>query len=137
MGKKKMEIWPIGIITAFVIFIGGIAVAVTIMFRNDVALTSDDYYAQEVAYQSQIDRSNRALAPGKKPVIMHLQATNAVSIAFPSLRENAGNSLTGKAKFFRPSDPKWDFTVDLKPDTLGVQWVPMQGRANRLDGGWH
>lgn len=132
MSTKKMEIWPIGIITAFAVFIGGIMIAVTIMVRNDVALTSDDYYAQEVAYQSQIDRSSRALTPDIKPNIKHLAATSAIEIVFPGQKAGSATPFSGKATFFRPSDPKKDFTMDLKLDTNGMQWVPMQDRSKGL-----
>lgn len=129
MSKKKTEWWPIGIVAAFAIFIGGIAVAVTIMVKNDVPLTSDDYYAKEIAYQDQIDKSNRGISPAQKPVIKVLPATGGLEISFPNFSK--GN-LKGKVTFFRPSDPTKDFSLDVKTDESGMQWVSMRDRAQGL-----
>jgi hypothetical protein len=130
MSKKKIEWWPIGIVAAFAIFIGGILFAVTIMVRNDVPLTSDDYYAKEIAYQEQLDKSNRGLSPAQKPVINQLAASEALEITFPSYKQSTG--FEGKLTFFRPSDPSKDFTVDLRTDESGMQWVSMRDRVKGL-----
>lgn len=129
MSKKKREWWPIGIVAAFAIFIGGIITAVTIMINNDVPLISDDYYAKEIAYQEQIDKSIRGISPAQKPVIKVLAATKALEISFPNFSK--GN-LKGKVTFFRPSDPTKDFSIDLLTDESGMQWVNMRERAQGL-----
>lgn len=128
--KKKLEAWPIGIILAFVVFIGGVLVAVTIMVKQDVPLTSDDYYAKEIAYQDQIEKSSRGMAPARKPEIKALAATQAVEIAFPG--RNRSGQFSGKVTFFRPSDAKKDFGMDLSLDSAGVQWISMKGRDSGL-----
>lgn len=128
--KKKLEAWPIGIILAFAIFIGGILVAVSIMVKQDVPLTSDDYYAKEIAYQDQLDKSSRGMAPARKPEIKTLAASQAVEIAFPGW--DLSTQFSGKVTFFRPSDAKKDFALDLSLDSAGVQWVSMKGRDGGL-----
>jgi hypothetical protein len=130
MAAKKREWWPIGIVAAFAVFIGGIGFAVGIMMRNDVPLTSADYYAQEIAYQSQIDKSSRGLAPAHKPALKVLPATQALEIQFPG--DLPAMPITGKVVFFRPSDPGKDFSATLLPDSNGVQWVALQGKARGL-----
>jgi hypothetical protein len=124
--KKKIEWWPIGIGIAMATFIGGILFAVSIMVRNDVPLTSDDYYAKEIAYQDEIDKSARAMSPASQPVVKTLPASEAVEVKFPSHKQ--GNAFQGTATFFRPSDPQKDFTVDLQPDSTGQQWLSLRGR---------
>ncbi|HEX2898563.1 MAG TPA: FixH family protein [Bacteroidia bacterium] len=130
MSKKKVELWPIGIIAAFAVFISGILIAVTIMMRNDVPLTSKDYYAKEIAYQEQLDKSSRGLSPAQKPVIQQLAATEALQITFPG--HSSPVKPTGKITFFRPSDPTKDFAIDLGTDASGMQWVSMRDRVKGL-----
>jgi hypothetical protein len=124
--KKKIEWWPIGIILAMLTFMGGILFAVSIMVRNDVPLTSDDYYAREIAYQDDIDKTSRALSPSETPVVRQLDASEAVEVTFPGLKP--GVAFAGTATFFRPSDPKKDFKMELHPDSSGVQWLSLKGR---------
>lgn len=124
--KKKIEWWPIGIVLAMLTFMGGVLFAVGIMMKNDVALTSDDYYAKEIAYQSEIDKSSRALAEDRKPLVQMSSAVEALEITFPG-RRNA-SVFTGKATFFRPSDAHKDFKVDLNPDSTGLQRFALNGR---------
>jgi nitrogen fixation protein FixH len=130
MEKKKREWWPIGILLSFAVFIGGILIAVSIMMRNDVPLTSDDYYAREIAYQEEIDKSSRALTPARKPELRPLPATEAIEITFPG--KKAANQFSGKAVFFRPSDPSHDFSIALAPDSLGLQWINMHDHPKGL-----
>jgi hypothetical protein len=130
MREKKRELWPIGIVVAFVIFIGGISFAVSIMMRNDVPLTSSDYYAKEIAYQSQIDKTSRGLEPDRKPEIKLLPSTRALEIVFPG--KQAASPFSGKATFFRPSDPTKDFSITLQLDANGMQWINLRERAKGL-----
>ncbi len=128
--EKKREWWPIGIATAMIVFMGGVLFAVSIMVRNDVPLTSDDYYAKEIAYQDEIDKSARAMAVDQLPVVRVLDAADVVEINFPG-RKGAG-SFSGTATFFRPSDPTQDFKTELHPDSTGLQWIGWQGRPKGL-----
>jgi hypothetical protein len=130
MEKKKRELWPIGIVLAMGTFIVGIVVAVTIMFKNDVPLTSKDYYAKEIAYQGEIDKSSRGLAPSQKPEIRNLTATGSLEIIFPGKKQST--EFSGKVVFFRPADPKMDFEVGLSPDTTGSQWIDLRQKAKGL-----
>ena len=130
MEKKKREFWPVGIVLAMLTFMGGIVFAVTIMMRQPVPLTSDDYYAKEIAFQSQIDQANRGIAPTEKPVIRILRASEAVEISFPS--GGSAADFQGKLTFYRPSDPSKDFSQDLKIDQDGKHWMQVKGKEKGL-----
>jgi hypothetical protein len=130
MSTKKREWWPIGIVFAMAMFIGGILFAVSIMVRQDVSLTSEDYYAKEIAYQNEIDKSQRGLSPKQKPDVKVLTATKAVEIGFPGRPE--ASSFSGKLTFFRPSDAKLDFNLDIDVDETGKQWVDFHSRQPGL-----
>lgn len=130
MEKKKREIWPIGIAMAMIGFIAGIVVAVSIMMRADVSLTSEDYYAKEIAYQSQLDQSKRGLSAQDKPEIKMLRATQAMEITFPGKKE--ASSFEGKVTFYRPSNPSSDFSTTLETDENGLFWMSLQGKEKGL-----
>jgi hypothetical protein len=128
--KKKIEWWPIGIIAAMLTFMGSVLFAVSVMVGNEVSLTSEDYYAKEIAYQAEIDKSSRALAADRKPILRQVAEVDALEISFPGRKQ--ASTFAGKATFFRPSDPKQDFKVDLNPDAAGLQAISLSGRSAGL-----
>lgn len=124
MAKKKIEIWPLAIIIAMGLFMGSIVLAVTVMVNNDVPLVSDDYYAQEIAFQDRIDKEARMSEDGRKPAFKYLPASDAVELSLP--QDSTAALRTGTLTFFRPSNPGKDFFVDLALDTAGKQWVDLR-----------
>lgn len=94
------------IVVAFVLFAGFIATLVTVCMRQDVNLVSKEYYKEELAYQSQVDRINNTAALQVKPVIDI--KTGNVEIAFPSSIDE------GELTLFRPSNPDLDKTFSLR-----------------------
>ena len=128
--KKKREIWPIGIVFAMLTFMGGVIFAVTIMMRQPVPMTAEDYYAKEMVFQDQIDQASRALAPEEKPDIKLLRATEAIEITFPG--KETASLFEGKLTFFRPSDPTKDFTKPLDLDENGLHWMSLRGQEKGL-----
>jgi len=128
--NKKRELWPIGIVLTMATFIAGIVVAVVIMFRNDVPLTSKDYYAKEIAYQGEIDKATRGLADDQRPLLRQLDDSGKLEIEFPARK--LASSFQGKVVFFRPSDPKLDFEVALTPDAEGRQWIDLHQKSKGL-----
>jgi hypothetical protein len=128
--KRHREWWPIGIVIAMLTFMGGVVFAVSIMMRNDVPLTSADYYAQEIAYQSEIDKAQRGLAAAEKPVVRILEAAETLEIVFPGRKK--ATQFVGKATLFRPSNPSEDFAVTLNPDADGRIAIDLHTRAKGL-----
>lgn len=61
--------WGKWIVVSFVLFAAFIATLVTVCVREDVSLVSKDYYAEEIAYQNQIDRMNNTSRLSEKPNI--------------------------------------------------------------------
>ncbi|RIJ41680.1 FixH family protein [Pontibacter oryzae] len=104
-------LWPYGIVAAIILFAGYIIFFVTKAMRQDVDLVSKDYYAQEIAYQDQINKVRRTAAvgdvdvdyqPGKQAILMQLPA---------GFR---GQKINGTISFFRPSDETLDVEVPLQ-----------------------
>ena len=96
---------------AFVIFTG------TLSF----GLVSDNYYADEIAYQQQIDRLNRTAALAE-PVVVRYDPRQGVIIRFPSQFEPA--AISGTIKLFRPSDKRLDRRFPIALNLEGVQAIP-------------
>jgi hypothetical protein len=82
-------------------------------------LVTEDYYAKELDYQSEIDNTENAL--GKGAVIefqqegsnFHLQLTGDFS----------PTECAGTVHFFRPSNEKLDVEIPLQLDSNGVQVI--------------
>jgi len=87
-----------GSFVAFMLFMVFMAV------RQDFDLVSEDYYDQEIAYQSRIDQMNNATADGQKVTISKSDA--GYELAFSGKAENV------KVQFFRPSDDTKDVVLE-------------------------
>ena len=91
----------------FVVFM--ITLVTLCVKQKDISLVSNDYYKQEIGYQAEIDKQHNAEQLATPVQITYVGEKQLVSISFPEEQSDA----TGKVKFYRPSDAKKDFTVDL------------------------
>jgi hypothetical protein len=89
--------------SAFVLFI---IAMVYMSFGEKYDLVTEDYYAQELAYQAKIDAKNR-LEGLEENLKVSLEAKNLL-IEFP---HHDSTLINGKVNCFRPSDQGQDFTV--------------------------
>lgn len=115
--KPSRNLWPYGVLAAFVLFATGIATAVTIALKHPESLVSDNYYEQELKYQSQINDAARARNVGAE--IRFDAAEKQAVIALPN--GPAGQPITGTVQLYRADAPALDHTVDLKLSAGGVQ----------------
>ena len=105
--------WPTGIIiamSAFIIFILSFVYKATFMPQYDHHLVSDDYYKDELNYQQEIDKLNKA-ATLKKDVTL-TKVAEGLLIKFPT--EFDPEKITGTISFQRPSNDKIDFELPIK-----------------------
>jgi hypothetical protein len=124
----KTNLWPFGIITAFVLFFCGIATVIVIAAAHHETLVSDNYYDQELTFQNQIDGAARAQKSG---AAITSDATNGfVVITLPAAQLAA--KLSGKIEFYRPSEPKLDREFLLEPRADGVQTLDVSRLAAGL-----
>lgn len=109
--------WGTGIFIVIVLFV--LAVIAFFIFINtlDINLVEDNYYEKELAYQERIDKiENTAGLSGEIEI---RQDNGQMIIQFPDI-----DTLlvpTGTVWFYRPSDPKKDFTVPLQLDNSHTQ----------------
>jgi hypothetical protein len=105
--------WPTGIIisiVAFMIFILSFVYKATFMPQYDHHLVSEDYYKDELNYQQEIDKLNKA-ANLKQNIILK-KVSSGLLISFPS--EFEASKITGTIAFQRLSNYKLDFQLPIK-----------------------
>lgn len=120
--------WGLSIIFSFVVFAAGIIFLVAISMSKDSELVSDNYYEQEIKYQDQIDLLKNS--KDIKSKIDPRQEGNEIVIYFD--RQLNSDKIQGKINFYRPSDRKKDFEVELHPDENLSQRIPSENLARGL-----
>lgn len=95
--------WPKWIVVSFILFILFIGSMVFIMMKQDISLVADDYYAQELMYQQQLNRKNNTMLLQKQPVVK-IKNGKYVEVDFPY----DSKVQEGKIQLFRPSTEKFD-----------------------------
>jgi len=103
----------------FVVFMLGI-VAFASMQRFD--LVAPDYYAQQIDYQSQIDKNARTARLDEKPRVEFRSSDHSVMVTFPENFDPAQTS--GTIQLFRPSNSNYDQNVVLALDADRTQVIP-------------
>ncbi len=84
----------------------------------DHSLVTDDYYAKDLAYQSQYDKLTNSQELANNLAINKL--AGEVQFLFPKeIQQASGNIL-----FYRADDKGKDFSVEIAPDANGQQLVP-------------
>ncbi len=97
---------------------------------QEINLISSDYYEQEVAYQSQINRIKNTKALAHAPVIDFDRSLGTIVIHFsPELSERM---IKGEVYLFRPADAKMDVRSDLELDANHQQVISLDGREKGL-----
>jgi hypothetical protein len=117
--KPPRNLWPFGIVTAFVLFIVGTIALITISVSSSTDLVNADYYEQEIRYQGQLDRLSRAQGLPAKAKAAYDHARRAILISLP--REHASAGARGEVHLYRPSAAGLDQNVELKLDASGTQ----------------
>ncbi|MBA3900960.1 MAG: FixH family protein [Bacteroidetes bacterium] len=114
--KKFNFHWGFKIFTFYGSFVALIIFMVLQAMRHDVNLVSEDYYAKELAFQGQIEKVNRT-----KTLASQLK----VKIGAGMFELTVPEGSKGEVLFFRPSDPKLDFTISLDEAVNGVALIPL------------
>ena len=117
--KTPRSFWPIGIISAFALFIAGTATMIVLACRSNTDLVAHDYYEQEIRYQSHMDAVKRTQDLSSKAGIAYEAASDSVRISLP--REHALASPQGHIELYRPSAAGLDRQFPLQLDATGGQ----------------
>lgn len=124
--KSKFS-WGTGIAIGIIVFVV-ISVSMTVIFMTqDVSLVSDNYYQKSLSYQEEIDKQSRSKSLDEQVEINF--NGEIIDILFPS--SYLSKNISGDIYFYRPSNPKLDFTLPLQL-VEGSQNIP----AERLEKGF-
>ncbi|MBK8500442.1 MAG: FixH family protein [Flavobacteriales bacterium] len=122
--------WGKGILLVLIAFVGLMAWFLVMAARNPEPLVTESYYKQELAYQSRIDETTRALAL-TAPVGIVVQ-DHRIALRFPE--ELRGTTITGVLTLRRPNDPTADRTVTIDHVVdAAFSTAPLDLRRGRYD----
>jgi hypothetical protein len=119
--SKKIKSWPLGIAIIYLSFVF-LLIAFGIYSRfQQVDLVTENYYEQELKYQQQINRMNRAQSLSKPVIWMYDKHEDLLLLEFP--KEIDPIKVQGHILFFRPSDAKQDKLTALNLTSENTQII--------------
>jgi len=121
---KKYRSWPAGIAIIYILFVVILLALVIFSSYHSVDLVAKDYYEQEIKYQQQIDRINRADSLSAPVSWHHDKEQRLVTIQFPM--ELIADDVEGNILFFRPSDAKQDKLMAIRLSSKNIQTISTQ-----------
>lgn len=104
--------WGTGIVLAFIGFISFIMyfiITMSVDSRYDHELVTEDYYAEELLYQNEIDKLNNAKNLSEN--ISYKTDNEGLTILFPKNIDI--KKVTGKVFLYRPSNKQLDFETAI------------------------
>ncbi len=113
--------WPISIIAFFALAIIGCGSFIAFCTRHPADLVAADYYEQEVRYQGQMERTQRAQAQARLTSISYDAASKLIRISLPP--QHSQTNASGEIQLYRPSAVALDRRLKLEPDGQGRQTI--------------
>jgi hypothetical protein len=121
--KPTRNLWPLGIILTFVIFICGTIGLVVMACMHGTDLVNDNYYDQEIKYQARIDSETAAQQLGA--TISYDGAARHIVISLPTV--DSAKTLSGQIQLYRPSAAGLDQEIKFQPAANGTQTLDTTG----------
>lgn len=100
--------WGHGITIFYICFVATVVTVLIASFSVDHSLVVDDYYAKDLAYQSQYDKAQNNLA-AQNVKINKDDDNSELSIDFTN-----DQKIEGTVYFYRPSDKSKDFNINIE-----------------------
>lgn len=111
--------WGFNVGAFYALFVIGLLIVVFIFMRQDVGLVTNDYYAKEIAYQEEIDKTNRT-----KELTEQLDITvEPAQIIFSFPKMFSSGDIGGTIHFYRPSNKEKDFVVIIATNNSRTQTI--------------
>ncbi|HED09871.1 MAG TPA: hypothetical protein ENJ10_04230 [Caldithrix abyssi] len=117
--------WPYGIAIFYGFFVLALLGAWYFSTFHKPDLVTSNYYEKSIRYQEKIDQVENALRLESEPKLVYNKDEGRFYIELPA--SFAGKPVSGILRFFRPSDSKLDFSVELKVDNSLKQVVDLPG----------
>ena len=119
--QARWNPWPASIITFYALAIAGCVSYVIFCNMHPAELVAPDYYEQELRYQGQMERAQRANGLSEQASIKYLVDRKLITISIPATHANG--QTAGKVQLYRPSAAGLDQTFLLDVDTHGTQQI--------------
>jgi len=113
--------WGHGIALFYTVFATVLVIFVVKSTFHDHSLVVDDYYAEDLKYQKHYEKLANSNSLVNDIIINHDAKLDHVTVQFP---KEVG-IVNGTIHFYRPSDKKKDFTVEIKLDQNFEQLFPV------------
>lgn len=124
----KKNLWPYGIILAFVLFISGTIGLIVMASTQHEDLVSKNYYEQELRYQSRLDSLERAASSGAS--LVYDAVERRIVVALPVSPSHT--STSGTVQLYRPSEAGLDREITLQPGGDGRQSIDVRALQSGL-----
>lgn len=105
----------------FSLFAAGIIAMVSVSMTKNIDLVSDNYYEQGIKYQNQIDMKLNSAEFSDKIKTEIKDSGLLIEYSEDLIKGN----FSGEIKFYRSSDAKKDFKVNIETDEKGIQLIPV------------
>jgi hypothetical protein len=119
--NKPEQMWPYGIIIAYVIFVVATLSFVFFTFTVKFDLVVPEYYSETLVYQNQIDRESNSLALNE-PISWEIEE-NMLLIRIP--QELIQTEVTGILTMYKASNASMDQTFEVSLNDDGTQSIPL------------
>jgi hypothetical protein len=116
------SLWPYAIGAYFVLFASVMVAWITFASRQKMDLVRKDYYDEEIRFQKQLDRSNRAQSIRGEVHAIYDSTTQSILVTLPAA--HVRQSVAGRIHLYRPSDAKLDRVIPLSIPAEGAQRIP-------------
>jgi nitrogen fixation protein FixH len=116
--KLTRNLWPGGIIIAFLVFFAGTVSLVVMACSQRVELVSNDYYSEELKFQNRIDSVDRTRLLNAQPTVAYDAAGKCITVSLPG---KSKGSVSGRVLLYRPSAAGLDRQMRLDLDPEGSQ----------------
>ncbi|MBL0106546.1 MAG: FixH family protein [Ignavibacteria bacterium] len=113
--------WGIIVMLGFSLFAAGIIAMVAVSMTKNVDLVSDNYYEKGIKYQNQIDMKLNSAEFSDKIKTEIKDSGLLIEYSEDLIKGN----FSGEIKFYRSSDAKKDFKVNIETDEKGIQLIPV------------
>ncbi|MBK7253217.1 MAG: FixH family protein [Ignavibacteria bacterium] len=113
--------WGIIVMLGFSLFAAGIIAMVSVSMTKNIDLVSDNYYEKGIKYQDQIDMNKNSAEFSDKIKTEIKDSGLLIEYSEDLIKGN----FSGEIKFYRSSDAKKDFKVNIETDEKGIQLIPV------------
>ncbi len=122
--------WGTGIFLFYSLFAASLVFQVFKSTQYDNSLVVDNYYDEDLAYQSRYEKLSNSANLTQKLTIGYLEKEDLVRLVFP---DDVGD-ITGNIRFYRPNDQHQDFSVSVQ--TKADKVMEIAGKAFAGKGRW-